>query len=321
MKKILIGALASSALLLSACSTSDEVASTEKGRIRKDDLYEAMKNEQLQSGMTIGQTVLQKMLIEDIFEHTYGDKVSDETITEELEEVAEQYGGMDEYKEIIEAQGMDIEAFKKDIRMNLLIQEAIKDKVEITDAAIEEKYEELKPDATVQHILVEDEEQAKDIIDQLENGADFAELVTEYSQDPGSLDTEGTYSFSEGEMVPEFEEASFALEEGELASEPVKSESGYHVIRRLELEYAPLDEQKDDLKTVIVDEYTQDQEFMVGLVSELAEKANVQISDDELKGAMAMYMTPEKTEETEEDPEGSEEETGETEEGSEETEE
>lgn len=314
MKKILIGALASSALLLSACSTSDEVASTEKGRIREDELYEAMKNEQLQSGMTIGQTVLQKMLIEDIFEHLYGDQVSDETITEELEEVAEQYGGMDEYKEIIEAQGMDIEAFKKDIRMNLLIQEAIKDKVEITDAAIEEKYEELKPDATVQHILVEEEEEAKDIIDQLENGADFAELVTEYSQDPGSLDTEGTYSFSEGEMVPEFEEASFALEEGELASEPVKSDSGYHVIRRLELEYAPLDEQKEDLKTVIIDEYTQDQEFMVSLVSELAEKANVQISDDELKGAMAMYMTPEKTEEESEEVEEEPEETEENEE-------
>lgn len=301
MKKILFGALASSALLLSACSTSDEVASTEAGRIREDDLYEAMKNEQLQSGMTIGETVLQKMLIDQVFEHSYGDQVSDEKIDAELEEVAEQYGGIEEYEAIIEAQGMDLDAFKKDIRLTLLIQEAIKDHVEISDEEIKEAYEDLKPDATVQHILVEDEELAEDLIKQLEDGAEFSELVTEHTEDPGSMDTEGIYSFSEGEMVPEFEEAAFALDEGETTTEPVKSDHGYHVIRRLELDYAPLDEQREDLETVIIDGYTQDQEFMVGLVSELAEKANVRIADDELKGAMAMYMTPKSEESPEED--------------------
>lgn len=309
MKKILFGALASSTLLLSACSTSAEVASTEAGRIREDDLYEAMKNEQLQSGMTIGETVLQKMLIDQIFEHSYGGQVSDDEIDAELEEVAEQYGGIEEYEEIIKAQGMDLSAFKKDIRLTLLIQEAIKDHVEITDEEIEEAYEDMKPDATVQHILVEDEELAKDLIEQLEDGADFAELVAEHTTDPGSMDTEGTYSFNEGEMVPEFEEAAFALEEGETTSEPVQSDHGYHVIRRLELDYAPLDEQLEDLETVIIDGYTQDQEFMVELVSELAEKANVQIADDELKGAMAMYMTPKASEtpDEDEDPDAAEE--------------
>ncbi len=301
MKKILFGALASSALLLSACSTSDEVASTEAGRIREDDLYEAMKNEQLQSGMTIGETVLQKMLIDQVFEHSYGDQVSDEKIDAELEEIAEQYGGIEEYEAIIEAQGMDLDAFKKDIRLTLLIQEAIKDHVEITDEEIEEAYEDLKPGATVQHILVEDEELAEDIIKQLEDGAEFSELVSEHTTDPGSMDTEGIYSFSEGEMVPEFEEAAFSLEEGETTTEPVESDHGYHVIRRLELDYAPLEEQREDLETVIIDGYTQDQEFMVGLVSELAEKANVRIADEELKGAMAMYMTPQSEETPEED--------------------
>lgn len=301
MKKILFGTLASSALLLSACSTSGEVASSEAGRIREEDLYEAMKNEQLQSGMTIGETVLQKMLIDDIFNHLYGDQVSDEKITAEFEKVAERYGGVEEYESMIEAQGMDIDAFKKDIRLTLLIQEAIKDRVEITEEEIEETYEDLKPDLTVQHILVEDEELAQDLINQLEDGADFAELVAEHTTDPGSMDTEGIYSFSEGEMVPEFEEAAFALEEGETTTEPVKSDHGYHVIRRLELDYAPLEEQRDEIESIIVDGYTQDQEFMVEMVSELAKKANVRISDEELKGAMAMYMTPEADKETEEE--------------------
>ncbi|MDN6161721.1 MAG: peptidylprolyl isomerase [Pisciglobus halotolerans] len=293
MKKILFGALASSALLLTACSTSDEVASTESGRIREDDLYEAMKNEQLQNGMTVGQTVLQKMLIEDIFSQTYGDEVSDEDVTEELEDAAEQYGGVDEFEEIIESQGMNLDDYKEDIRLTLLIQEAVKDNADIAEGDVEETYEELKPDATVQHILVEDKELAEDLINELEDGADFGELVEEHSIDPGSLETEGKYSFSEGEMIPEFEEAVFDLEEGETVSEPVESDSGFHVIRRLELEYDPLDEQRDEIESIVTYEYTQDEEFMADLISKLAKEANVQISDEELEGAMAMYMTPE----------------------------
>lgn len=292
MKKILLTTLASSALLLTACSTSEEVASTEAGRIREEDLYEAMKSEQLQSGMTVGETVLQRMLIEDIFNHLYGEEVSEADVEAEFEVSAAEYGGAEDYEAILEAQGIDIDFMKDNIRLTLLIREAIRDNVEITDEDLEEMYEQLKPDATVQHILVEDEELAQEIITELENGADFGDLVTEYSTDPGSLETEGTYSFNEGEMVPEFEEAAFALEEGETTAEPVQSDHGFHVIRRLELDFAPMDEKMDELEVAVLDSYTQDQEFMANLISEMAKEANVQISDEELSGAMAPYMTP-----------------------------
>lgn len=299
MKKILLATLASSALLLTACSTSEEVASTEAGRIREDDLYEAMKSEQLQSGMTVGETVLQRMLIEDIFNHLYGDEVSEEDVEAEFEMSADEYGGVEDYEAILEAQGIDVDFMRDNIRLTLLIREAIKDNVEITDEDLEEMYEQLKPDATVQHILVEDEELAKEIIAELEDGADFGELVVEHSTDPGSLETEGTYSFNEGEMVPEFEEAAFALEEGETTSEPVQSDHGYHVIRRLELDFEPMEEQKEELEIAVLDSYTQDQEFMANLISEMATEANVQISDEELSGAMAPYMTPAESDEPE----------------------
>ena len=326
MKKILLATLASSALVLTACSTSEEIASTEAGRIREDDLYEAMKSEQLQSGMTVGETVLQRLLIEDIFNHLYGDKVSDADVDAEFEVAAETYGGTEEYTEILEAQGMDVEFMKDNIRLTLLIREAVKANVEITDADLEEMYEDMKPAATVQHILVgkDDEELAKEIIAELEDGADFAELVAEHTTDPGSMATEGKYSFSEGEMVPEFEEASFALAEGETTTEPVETDHGFHIIRRLELDYDALEDQRDELETILLESYIQDPEFMAGLISEMAVEANVQIADDELKGAMAAYMTPpeaeiedpdnddldeilEETEETEETEEDSEE--------------
>lgn len=296
MKKLLVSTLAASSLLLAACSDNPEVASTEAGRIRQEDLYEAMKNEPLQSGLSVGETVLQRMLMADIFEHMYGDQVTEEDVDAEYEESATQFGGVEQYEELLAMQGMDNEYIKDNIRLTLLIRTAVEENLEITDEELQEAYDAAKPEITAQHILVEDEETAADIIAQLEDGADFAELVTEYSTDPGSLETEGTYSFNTGEMVPEFEEAAFALEEGETVSEPVQTDHGFHVIRRLELDYAPLEEQEDELRNTIIETtIAEDQAFMTELVSKLAKEANVVISDDDLKGAMATYMEPAET--------------------------
>ena len=303
MKKLLLSTLAGSALLLAACSNNPEVASTEAGRIRQEDLYEAMKNEPLQSGLSVGETVLQRMLMEDIFEHVYGDQVTQEDIDAEYAESAEQFGGVEDYEELLAMQGMDSEYIKDNIRLTLLIRLAVEENLEVTDEQLEEAYEAARPEITAQHILVADEELANDIIAQLADGADFGELVTEHSTDPGSLETEGTYSFNKGQMVPEFEEAAFALKEGETVSEPVQTENGFHVIRRLELDYAPLEEQRDELKNTIIEStIAEDQAFMTEMVSKLAKEANVQISDEDLKGAMATYMPEEQPTETPEEP-------------------
>lgn len=311
MKKLLVTAFATTALLLAGCSDKGtEVASTEAGRIREQDLYEQMKNEPLQNGLTIGETVLQKMILESIFDQLYGKEVTDADIDAELEKSAEPYGTMDEYRELLEMQGIDIDYVRDSVRLQLLMREALLDDIEITDEMIEEEYEASKPDYTAQHILVEDEETANDIIAQLNDGADFGELVTEYSQDPGSLETEGTYTFSKGQMVPEFEGAVDGLEAGELTSEPVQSGHGFHVIRRLELDLSEMPTVEDDREAIeetIVNGYLEDQNYMGDLITRLADKVNVQIADDELKGAMAAYLPQEAP--TEEDVDAEETET------------
>jgi parvulin-like peptidyl-prolyl isomerase len=79
------------------------------------------------------------------------------------------------------------------------------------------------------HILVEDEETADEVVEKLEAGEDFAELAAEYSQDPGSAETGGSYGWvARGSFVPEYEEAAFSAE----LNEPVivQSQFGYHVI-------------------------------------------------------------------------------------------
>lgn len=82
----------------------------------------------------------------------------------------------------------------------------------------------------VSHILVETEDEADDLYDQLGNGADFAELATEFSTDPGSGAQGGALGcVSVDQWVPEFADAVLTATEGEV-TEPVQSQFGYHLI-------------------------------------------------------------------------------------------
>ncbi len=79
------------------------------------------------------------------------------------------------------------------------------------------------------HILLETEEEAQAMIDQLAEGADFAELAAEHSIGPSGPNGGALGWFTAGMMVPEFEEAVFALEPGEVSA-PVQTQFGWHIV-------------------------------------------------------------------------------------------
>ena len=82
------------------------------------------------------------------------------------------------------------------------------------------------------HILFnkDQREQAEEVKGQLQDGGDFAQLAQEFSQDPGSAENGGDLGcLGRGETVPDFEEAVFGAEQGEIVG-PVETEFGYHVI-------------------------------------------------------------------------------------------
>src|SRR5690606_36379540 len=94
-----------------------------------------------------------------------------------------------------------------------------------------EMFELPSPEIRASHILVDTEEEAREILSKIRGGADFEELAKMYSKDPGTKDLGGDLGFfAKGKMVPEFEEAAFALNPGEV-SDVVKTEYGYHVIK------------------------------------------------------------------------------------------
>jgi peptidyl-prolyl cis-trans isomerase C len=123
---------------------------------------------------------------------------------------------------------------KKLLMAKLLDTEA---KTASSEAAMRKVYDDatkqMKPEEEVhaRHILVETEEEAKAVREELDKGGDFAELAKSKSKDPGAAAEGGDLGFfSKDQMVPEFADAAFKLEKGKL-SEPVKSPFGWHIIR------------------------------------------------------------------------------------------
>src|SRR5512140_2654632 len=109
-------------------------------------------------------------------------------------------------------------------------------KAATTDEAMKKVYEDAakqisgEQEVHARHILVETEDEAKAVEEELKKGADFAELAKKKSKDPGASDGGDLGFFTKDQMVPEFSAVAFTLEPGKI-SDPVKSQFGWHVIK------------------------------------------------------------------------------------------
>ena len=111
--------------------------------------------------------------------------------------------------------------------------EGVQVKEEEVRAFYEEHKEEFVAGATVNasHILVDTEEQALQILESIKNGeVTFEDAAKQYSSCPSSAEGGNLGDFAQGQMVPEFDAAVFAMEVGELSA-PVKTQFGYHLIK------------------------------------------------------------------------------------------
>jgi foldase protein PrsA len=83
------------------------------------------------------------------------------------------------------------------------------------------------------HILVEKHSEAISLLERIQKGEKFGKLAKEFSLDTGSAKRDGSLGyFGRGKMVKEFEKSAFNLQTGQI-SEPVKTQYGYHIIKRL----------------------------------------------------------------------------------------
>lgn len=82
------------------------------------------------------------------------------------------------------------------------------------------------------HILVDKNSQALKIIEELNSGTKFEDLAKKYSTCPSGKRGGALGKFGRGQMVKPFENAAFELKVGETTKEPVKTQFGYHIIKR-----------------------------------------------------------------------------------------
>ncbi|MER2029243.1 MAG: peptidylprolyl isomerase [Solibacillus sp.] len=279
MKKTIFALTVAASIGLAACSNpGDEVVvSTSAGDITQEEFYNSMKD-------IAGDQLLQQVVVEQILNDKY--KVTDEEIEEELKGVKEQYG--ESYESVLAQSNLTEETLKTNIRFTLLQEKALKD-VEVTDEEIEKYYNQASQELNARHILVEDEETAKEIKAKLDAGEDFAKLAKEFSADPGSGAQGGDLGwFTVGTMVPEFSDAAYALEIDEI-SEPVQSEHGFHIIqvtdKRDVKDYGKLEDKKEEIRDAIATTKADWNTKMAELINE----ADVEVKDKDLKDAFSGF--------------------------------
>ena len=128
---------------------------------------------------------------------------------------------------------------------------------EVTDAKLRVAYDKMvkampkQEEVHARHILVKTEAEAKEVIAELNKGADFAALAKEKSTGPSAKTGGDLGYFTKDQMVPAFSTAAFALKTGEYTKTPVQTEFGWHVIQVLDRRTAPpptFDASKDELR-------------------------------------------------------------------------
>lgn len=202
-----------------------------------------------------------------------GIEVSEEEVETARAEFLEQLPEGRSLDELLAMHGISAEKFEEEMKKSLRIQKLFEQETagltEPTDEEVAEFYEENKAQmetpeqVSARHILIKtseeaDEEEraagkkkAEDLRQKLEEGADFAEMAAEYSEDPGSAETGGEYTFSRGQMTPAFEEAAFEQEIGVIGP-VVETPFGFHIIevlKRTPAETQSLEDVSEDIKS------------------------------------------------------------------------
>lgn len=197
-----------------------------------------------------------------------------------------------------------IEIYKKTYKKELVVKKYLKEN-KVTDDEIQKYYdEEIYGDYNAKHILIKsdatddmtDDEKtaaedaakakAEEVIQKLKDGAEWSSLVKEYSEDTGSVDSDGLIeNFTKGDVVDEFFNAVKDLKDGDYTTTPVKSTYGYHVILRVSATDKPsLEDKKDEIMDALVENYlSNDENLYDDTWVEIRKSYNLEFNDSTIE--------------------------------------
>ncbi len=231
-------------LLLTALSmtsplqAADNAVATVNGKPIKQSLFDFIVKDATDHGQKVDDNVREVIMSK---------LISSELVLQEA-----QRAGLDKKSDFIAKE----ELTRRELLVNTYIQDYMKNHP-VSESDTKAAYEKFKTELgdkeyNARHILVGSETEAKDIIAQLNKGADFSKTAKEKSKDPGSKEKGGDLGwFSLSGMVKPFSDGVAKLNKGGLTSEPIQTQFGWHVIKLddvREMKAPPYDKVKDGLQ-------------------------------------------------------------------------
>ncbi|MBF0780850.1 MULTISPECIES: peptidylprolyl isomerase [unclassified Granulicatella] len=287
MNKKWVALLASTAVLTLAACSNDTIATTNKGNITKDELYQALKQ-------SAGSKVLYSLIVEKIAVASVTDKEAiDKEVNEFIALRKASAGGEEAFLKSLKQYGYETEiAFRNAVYANRALIKAIESRTNITDEDVKAAYETWEPSIKASHILVADEALANDIIQQIKNGGDWNALAAQHSTDTSNKENGGSLgTFKRTAMVAEFAAALAEMKTGDISQTPVKTQFGYHIIKVEDKpEKGTLEAEKETIKKELITAKASNSTYQQTIVQEMLKEANVIITDESLKEAMATLL-------------------------------
>jgi len=192
--------------------------------------------------------------------------------------------GLEKDNDVLE----QIKKMTEQILVQVLIEREILDKIKINDEEVLEYYEQNKESFTekeqvyLYNILLETEEEAQNVLEQLKAGGDFSEIAKEKSTGPSAAQGGDLGYLTKGTIIPEIEEVVFALEVEEL-SEIINTDFGFHILKITEKKpetVKSFEEVKEDIIQTLLP--NKQKEAFDNLLEELKSKSEIEINEEAL---------------------------------------
>jgi len=202
----------------------------------------------------------------------------DEAAKEQIDEIKSRFPDEDSFNKAIRKDYTTVkdlkDRYQRQIKPRLYkekyMAKVLSAEVEVTDIEIKQMYDSMADEVRVKHILVEDEKNARDILDKIKNGESFEDMARQYSID-GSGKNGGDLGdfFKRTDLVKPFADAAFQLDKGQI-SDVVHTRFGYHIIKLIEKRTVDI-EPLDDKSTNMLRNYIYAQKMETILSQQIAE--------------------------------------------------
>ena len=265
--------LAFAAVGIAAQQESESIVAVNGTPITTDVFYSTL--ERAAGDQVIQQLIIETLLLQEA--EAQGVMPTDDEVEMQLLLMKSQFGNNDQiFAQYLRQYGIDEARLREEIVLTYVLNRLAVLGVTVTEEETREFFETNKDELVrvrSRHILVDTEEEAREILAQLQAGEDFAALAQEYSQDGSAASGGDLGFFGKGQMVQPFEDAAFALAEGEI-SDVVQSQFGYHLIKLEERQEPEFSDVEESLRQQLIKGKAKTQEEVInGLIA----KADIEV--------------------------------------------